>query len=85
MTKTTTLKSFMPMSGFGLMKLAVLTQCHQNSGLAIPDCVSISSIAWPRCTFQEHGLQAMQQPWRRAPLRRDLIQRRVKHSIKSII
>jgi altronate hydrolase len=32
------------------------TQCHQNSGSAIPDCVSISSIPWPGCAFQEHGL-----------------------------
>jgi MarR family transcriptional regulator, organic hydroperoxide resistance regulator len=31
-------------------------QCHQNSGSAIPDCVSISRIPWPGWAFQEHGL-----------------------------
>jgi (R,R)-butanediol dehydrogenase/meso-butanediol dehydrogenase/diacetyl reductase len=32
------------------------TQCHQNSGSAIPDCVSISRLPWPGWAFQEHGL-----------------------------
>ena len=31
-------------------------ECHQNSGSAIPDCVSISRIPWPGWAFQEHGL-----------------------------
>ena len=35
---------------------AVLGQCHQNSGSAIPDCVSISIVLWPGWAFQEHGL-----------------------------
>ncbi len=34
----------------------MLDQCHQNSGSAIPDCVSISRVPWPGCAFQEHGL-----------------------------
>ena len=41
---------------FGATDAVLLTQCHQNSGSAIPDCVSISRVPWPGCAFQEHGL-----------------------------
>jgi hypothetical protein len=36
--------------------IALFAQCHQNSGSAISDCVSISRIPWPGWAFQEHGL-----------------------------